>query len=466
MEKRRIQQARLAFLGSKWRRFLLLFLLCSVLLAAQLITSYSRLGTAAPVESDDGGTRGVLAGVEDVTVNKAFNIKTQQEQQADGTRTRLLETLAQLKTRDLQKAVKLYDSTWNPAAAQKLRMEEALQSLKMTLLEEVSAHGFVELMAAAHHALPLSDTPRPEPLQVVIVTTWRSGSTFMEELLNSHPAVFNQYEPLTFFGLRQIRTGQDSLKAQRVIHELMSCKYEGQDEYLRSAHEVRELLTRNKLVWKVCNSEDWGDALCFNDSFLSQACHLFPWRTMKLVRLRLRFVRPLLQDPELNVRVVYLVRDPRGVINSRTDTVKWCKTADCNDPSLLCSDMDEDLKTAAELHRDFPERFYLLRYEDMSLNPVNKTRELLSHLTLDFDPHMEEFLASHTTKNYDKPWSTSRESKKRVTYWASKLKPDKLNEVQKACGSVMAKFGYLTIDSTKNVTVDKILGPLVLPSAP
>ena len=36
----------------------------------------------------------------------------------------------------------------------------------MTLLEEVSAHGYVELMAAAHHARPLSDTPRPEPLQV------------------------------------------------------------------------------------------------------------------------------------------------------------------------------------------------------------------------------------------------------------------------------------------------------------
>ncbi|KAK8385681.1 hypothetical protein O3P69_016454 [Scylla paramamosain] len=466
MEKRRLQQVGLAFLGSKWRRFLLLFLLFSVLLAAQLITSYSKLaGTAAPVEADDAGAD-VLAGVEDVTVKKAFNIKTQQAQQGDSTRTRLLEALTQLKTRDLQKALKLYDATWNPAAAQKLRMDQALQSLKMTLLEEVSAHGYVDLMAAAHHARPLSDTPRPEPLQVVIVTTWRSGSTFMEELLNSHPAVFNQYEPLTFFGLRQIRNGQDSLKAQRVIHELISCKYDGQDEYLRSAHEVRELLTRNKLVWKVCSSEDWGDALCFNDSFLSQACHLFPWRTMKLVRLRLRFVRALLQDPELNVRVVYLVRDPRGVINSRTDTVKWCKTADCNDPGLLCNDMDEDLRAAVDLQRDFPDRFYVLRYEDMSLNPVNKTRELLSHLTLDFDPHMEEFLASHTTKNYDKPWSTSRESKKRVTYWASKLKPDKLNDVQKACGSVMAKFGYLTINSTKNVTVDKILGPLVLPSSP
>lgn len=444
---------------------MLLFLLCSVLLAAQLITSYSRIaGTAAPVEAEETDTAAVVTEAEAVTVKKAFSVKAQQTQQADGTRTRLLEALSQLKTRDLQKAMKLYDATWNPAAAQKLRMDQALQALKMTLLEEVSAHGYVDLMAAAHHARPLSDTPRPEPLQVVIVTTWRSGSTFMEELLNSHPAVFNQYEPLTFFGLRQIRSGQDALKAQRVIHELISCQYEDQDEYLRSAREVRELLTRNKLVWKVCSSEDWGDALCFNDSFLSQACHLFPWRTMKLVRLRLRFVRVLLQDPELNVRVVYLVRDPRGVINSRTDTVKWCKTADCNDPGLLCSDMDEDLKAAVGLQRDFPDRFYVLRYEDMSLNPVNKTRELLSHLTLDFDPHMEEFLASHTTKNYDKPWSTSRESKTRVTYWASKLKADKLKEVQEACGPVMAKFGYLTINSTKNVTVDKILGPLVLPS--
>ncbi|KAG0717381.1 Carbohydrate sulfotransferase 4 [Chionoecetes opilio] len=336
----------------------------------------------------------------------------------------------------------------------------------MNLLEEVSARKYPDIMTAAHHALPLSDTPRPDPLQVVIVTTWRSGSTFMEELLNSHPAVFNQYEPLTFFGLRRVRDGEMSRKAQAVIHDLISCKYEGQNEYMRSAREVKELLTRNKLVYKMCATEDWGDALCFNESFLAQACHLFPWRTMKLVRLRLRFVRPLLEDTDLNVRVVYLVRDPRGVINSRTDTVKWCKTADCNDPQFLCSDMDDDLTAAVELQKQFPDQFYFLRYEDMSLSPVNKTQELLSHLGLDFDPHMEEFLASHTTKNYDKPWSTSRESKTRVTYWASKLTSEKLNEVQKACGPTMAKFGYLTINSTQNVTVDQILGPLVLPPVP
>lgn len=242
-------------------------------------------------------------------------------------------------------------------------------------------------------------------------------------------------------------------------------RYQGQEDYIRTAREIRELLTRNAQVWKVCSTDDLGDALCFNDSFLTKACQLFPWSAMKLVRLRFRLLRPVLMDESLNARIIYLVRDPRGVINSRIDTVKWCKTADCIDPNYLCKDMDEDLKAAYEMQKAFPGRVYILRYEDMSLNPVNKTRELLTFLGLDFDPHMEQFLTSHTTKNYDKPWSTSRDSKTRVTYWASKLGREKLLEVQSACKVVMPKFGYLPINSTSNISVDKILGPLPLPSS-
>ncbi|XP_050719845.1 carbohydrate sulfotransferase 4-like isoform X2 [Eriocheir sinensis] len=465
-KKRRLQQAWLSLLGSRARRFLLVSLLFSALLAAQLITSYSKSAPTTTVPDDDEATAG--SPEQQATLKAAYptvkNLNMKQRQ-ADATRARLLDAFANLETRDLQKAMKLYESTWNSAAVQKARLEHAVMSLKMTLLEEVSAHGYGDLMAAAHHARPLSDTPRPGPLQVVIATTWRSGSTFLEELLTSHPAVYNHYEPLMQFGLKQIRDGEEAIRAQRLIHDLLSCRYQGQEDYIRTAREIRELLTRNKQVWKVCSADDLGDALCFNDTFLTQACLLFPWSAMKLVRLRLRLLRPVLMDSTLNVRVIYLVRDPRGVINSRTDTVQWCKTSDCIDPHYLCRDMEDDLKAARDLQKSFPGRVYILRYEDMSLNPANKTRELLNFLDFDFDPHMEEFLSSHTTKNYDKPWSTSRDSKTRVTYWTSKLGHDKLRDVQTACSSVMAKFGYLAINSTSGVTVDKILGPFKMPSS-
>ncbi|XP_071521018.1 carbohydrate sulfotransferase 4-like isoform X3 [Panulirus ornatus] len=458
-------------LGSRCRRFIVVLLLISLLLAAQIITHLVRPVSdieeairSSHLASIQQQVEGRAAGVgrpEDVNTAATRQLDMRLKQQ-ETMKKEIIDNLSHMETKELQKVMRLLDSTRDPKAVQQFRIDHALQALKVNLLEEVSSRKFPDIMEAAHNARALSQQARPRPLQIVIATTWRSGSTFLEELLSAHPAVYTYYEPLTQYGLHQIRDGDDSVQAQKLIHNLLTCRFHGNDEYMVTVQRIKEMVSRNTLIWKICSSKDWGNALCFNDVFLKGACELFPWITMKIVRLRLKFLRPILEDKSLNARIVYLVRDPRGVINSRTDTVQWCKTKDCYDPQYLCSDMKDDLPAALKLQEDFPGRLYILRYEDMSLNPVNKTRELLDYLGFDFDPKMEEFLASHTTTNIDKPWSTSRESKKRVTYWASKLSSDKLQAVQTACDGVMKRFGYLPVTSTKNISLDKILGPLEL----
>lgn len=466
--------------ASRTRRVIAVLTLICLLLAVQILTHRS---TSETVIEDSTRGQGLLPVVEQQQQqssssqtsaetegqsaaksekDKASDLKKQQQNKA---KEELLKNFSALDTKQLQKLWRMLDSTKDPHSVPEIRINQALQSLKIRLLEEVSGKKYPLIMDAAHKALALSEHPRPEPLQIVISTTWRSGSTFLEELLASHPAVYNHYEPLMQFGLRQIRDGDDSDKAQKLVHSLLLCNYNGQDDYINTAVKIRDMFSRNTVLWQFCSSDDYGDAMCYNESFLRGACRLFPWATMKLVRLRLKLLRPVLEDQKLNVRIVYLVRDPRGVINSRVGTVKWCSSKDCNDPSYLCADMDDDLTAAIQLQKDFPGRVYTLRYEDLSLNPVNKTKELLDYLGLDFDPKMKEFLDSHTTKNYDKPWSTSRESKKRVTYWVTKLDDYRLKAVQDACSPVMKRFGYLPIDSNKNISVPDILGPLVLPNS-
>ena len=50
---------------------------------------------------------------------------------------------------------------------------------------------------------------------------------------------------------------------------------------------------------------------------VKKTCNLFPIRLIKTVRLRVRFVEPLLTDPDLALKIIVLVRDPRGVMRSR-----------------------------------------------------------------------------------------------------------------------------------------------------
>jgi len=43
-----------------------------------------------------------------------------------------------------------------------------------------------------------------KPIRNIIFATWRSGSTFVGELTNSHPGMFYVYEPLRVFGDVQV----------------------------------------------------------------------------------------------------------------------------------------------------------------------------------------------------------------------------------------------------------------------
>ena len=63
-----------------------------------------------------------------------------------------------------------------------------------------------------------------------ISTTWRSGSTFLGDVLLAHPATYYHYEPLIHYGIKQVRAGGalDGLLAEdavRVLKNVMNCDY-------------------------------------------------------------------------------------------------------------------------------------------------------------------------------------------------------------------------------------------------
>lgn len=58
----------------------------------------------------------------------------------------------------------------------------------------------------------------------------------------------------------------------------------------------------------------------------------------------------------MNVRVIYLVRDPRGTMQFRLQVLK-CKDPQCVSPSLLCSDLKDDYATAERFRNEYPDRF-------------------------------------------------------------------------------------------------------------
>jgi len=59
--------------------------------------------------------------------------------------------------------------------------------------------------------------------QLLIVSTWRSGSTFLANILSLHPTVFHHYEPLMVHGWNQISQGKLAAKAVELLRSLFLC---------------------------------------------------------------------------------------------------------------------------------------------------------------------------------------------------------------------------------------------------
>ncbi|XP_065354069.1 carbohydrate sulfotransferase 5-like [Cloeon dipterum] len=279
------------------------------------------------------------------------------------------------------------------------------------------------------------------PRRSVVLTTWRSGSTFVGDVLNSHPASWYHYEPLLDLDIVQVRGPPLADRAQFTLKQLLNCNYTGLDHYLEYGKKHVFLFTHNRRLWLQCEAHP---NLCWRPEFLSAMCKLFPVQNMKVVRLRVSLAEKLLKDKSLpNVRILLLVRDPRGTMQSRRHR-DWCPgNPDCDDPALLCADLANDYYAAVKLSRKYPDRFKVMRYEDISMDPYRKVKEMLRFLQLNFHPAVQLFLDTHTKENVGGVSSTFRDSKVAPFHWRQDLSHRDVRRVQNVCVEAMQLWGYI-----------------------
>lgn len=166
--------------------------------------------------------------------------------------------------------------------------------------------------AAVYDLEGLTPETGGKPIINVIVTTFRSGSNFMEDILESFPGTFTHHETLWHYGPVRIRDEVRGAAAVSDLIDMMHCNYDRQEKYLRAVQEKESSLKRNERVWNYLPEEKKHTL-----DFLSSACKQFPIQGMKLTRLLLRDAEPMLKDPTLNLKMIFLIRDPRGMLLSR-----------------------------------------------------------------------------------------------------------------------------------------------------
>ncbi|CAO1400002.1 unnamed protein product [Diamesa hyperborea] len=320
-------------------------------------------------------------------------------------------------------------------------IEDILNYQRQQIAEELSNYEYPsgKFGVEANNLQELTPETNGNPMRSLIITTWRSGSTFLGDILNAMPGNFYHYEPLLTFDIIQIRGPPHDKPAINLLKKLLKCNYTDMNEYLEFGQTHNYLFTHNSRLWNQCHL---FPNFCYQPKFLESFCKLFPLQSMKVVRLRMDIAARLLEDPSLNVRIVLLIRDPRGFLQSRKHRI-WCPgNPDCDNPNIACKDMVSDFKATVELSKKYPMTFKAVRYEDLSLSPFEVTQDILQFYGLPFDDKVTEFLETHTKANVGGVSSTFRDSKSAPFHWAKELSFNEVKYIQDSCKEAMQQWGY------------------------
>jgi len=313
---------------------------------------------------------------------------------------------------------------------------------------------------------------------ILIISTYRSGSSFLGDLLNHYPGSFYYFEPLHY--LQHVYQGPKfpSVNTTHLLETLLKCEFHDNGMVGYLAHvsgkklENRHLLSKNSRLWNSCVNQLPGSALCFSPEYLNTVCPLYPVKLVKTVRMPVKFAEPLLNISSLNLKIVILTRDPRGTYNSRS-SLRWCGQF-CSNVTFGCDNLLNDVTTAKELRIKYPGRIQLLRYEDLCVDPVNTTRTLLDFLSLPWVESISSFLQSHTSKDTPKvyvnkmankierrrnAYGTARNSIATAIAWKKEFGWDAVKDVQDKCGGFMDIMGYRKLEEEKELETEEL--PLV-----
>jgi hypothetical protein len=106
-------------------------------------------------------------------------------------------------------------------------IEKILEKTRTKIRIELSNYNFST--SGAHNLEDLLMESGGKPVRSLIISTWRSGTTFLGELLNAMPGNYYNYEPFLWYQIIQIRGPPYSDKALKYMKNMMKCNHDSME---------------------------------------------------------------------------------------------------------------------------------------------------------------------------------------------------------------------------------------------
>ena len=280
-----------------------------------------------------------------------------------------------------------------------------------------------------------------KPRYVILVSALpRSGSTLMAELLSSHPDSVLFFEPDHKIYLTPC--GELYHCVTKYLRNVLTCRFDD---------EFKQWMIR-KFLFRFFNEDTFAcgkNYYCRRSIPLRKKCLEAPFILTKLIRTPLSYIYDILQDPELDVKVIHLIRDPRGSLLSLS-RFRWNRTIPTD-----CHKYFRDLNAFEFITKAFPNKIIQIKYESFCINPIETTEEIFKFAYDDptLPPSTLRYINAHTKWPEKGALNTFRISKDHPQLWRSKIKLELLTEIQTDmfCSMVIDKIQHRKFANLEDV---------------
>ncbi|PKU35301.1 carbohydrate sulfotransferase 4 [Limosa lapponica baueri] len=357
--------------------------------------------------------------------------------------------------------------------------------MKFRRVEVILILAILSFLLVLFHYPPCSNNvpteEKPSPVHILILSSWRSGSSFTGQLFSQHPSVFYLMEPAWHVWIKMYQNSAKVLHmaVRDLVRSVFLCDMSVFDAYMSSERKKSDLFqwetSRALCSPPACDSFSRSDiisavnckTLCSKYPFskVEEACKTYSHIVVKEVRFfDLKVLYPLLTDPSLNLKIIHLVRDPRAVFRSRENTVaelkydtdivvrsqKMRKIEPYNTMQVVCQSNVEMYKAGRQDVPSFlKDRYLMVRYEDIVRDPLTKTAEMYRFAELNFTPELQKWVHNITHgKGQGAQFVIGSRDALRVSQaWRKTLPFQKIEKVQNVCKDAMNLLGYRLLQS-------------------
>ncbi|XP_053741933.1 carbohydrate sulfotransferase 6 [Synchiropus splendidus] len=334
---------------------------------------------------------------------------------------------------------------------------------------------------------PCGSAPGNGKVHVLLLSSWRSGSSFVGQVFSQHPSVFYLMEPAWHLWTKFPKPSAQTLRmaVRDLVRSVFQCDFSVMEPYLPERHNTsslfmwshsralcsppacsltpRDKISNQSVCARTCDARGLGK--------VQEACGTYSHVVLKEVRFfELESLYPLLQDPSLDLRIIHLVRDPRAVMRSREESAR----AFVSDNAVVLEQRaipqtDVQYQVMQEICRSHVRineravlkpppflkgRYKMVRYEDVAQSPLEEISAMYDFVGLEMTAQLEEWIYEVTHgkgkgSRKDAFKITSRNAADVSQAWRTTLSHRKVKRVQQVCGSAMSLLGYRTVNSEK-----------------